>query len=319
VVLDNDASLYLVLVTPGELAVAPARPGDVPTVSTNLVATTTPTGIALTWNAYAGATSYSVYRGTSAGGEGTTPIATGITSPNYTDGSLTYNTSYFYKVTAVDVGGETSKSNEASAFIAAPPTVMNVQVNDGDAQRSEVRSITVTFSGPVTFSGNPGDAFELLHIQNGLAVSLLVTVSTDGAGRTVAVLKFFGNETDQISAVNGYDPSLNDGRYRLTILGQKVSGSNGLDLDGAGTGSPGSNYVSPADSYGGNGLHLYRLFGDGNGDGVVDSTDVGRLRSTYNQNSSEPFYLSYLDANNDGVVDSLDVGQFRPRFNANVF
>ena len=36
---------------------------------------------------------------------------------------------------------------------AVAPTVASVQVNDGSAQRSEVRSIAVTFSGPVTFAG----------------------------------------------------------------------------------------------------------------------------------------------------------------------
>jgi hypothetical protein len=294
------------------------------TPPTGLAATTTSTGISLTWNAYAGATSYNVYRGTSMNGEGATPIATGITSPNYTDASLTYNTTYYYKVTAVDTGGESPKSNESSAFFAAPPTVASVQVNDGSIQRSEVRSITVTFSGPVNFAGgnaNAAAAFQLLHIQNNIPVGLSVAISTDGMGRTVATLTFAGSETDQISALNGFsqNPSLVDGRYRLTIVGQSISSSNGLDLDGAGTGSPGSNYISPTDTYLGSGLHLYRLFGDVSGDGVVDATDVGQLKSTFNRNSSDPLYISFLDADNNGVVDASDVGQFKPRFNVNVF
>jgi fibronectin type 3 domain-containing protein len=294
---------------------------------TSLLVTAGSNGISMTWtapSAPAGGVTYNVYRGTSMNGEGATPVATGLMNTNYTDSGLTYNTTYFYKVTAVDAGGESAQSNESSAFFGSPPTVASIQVNDGSTQRSEVRSITVTFSGPVTFAGGSAtNAFQLLRLQDGLPVTLNASVFPDGMGRTVAVLTFSGSETDQISALNGYtsNPSLTDGRYQLTIFGQDVSASpNGLFLDGSGNGSPGSNYVSPADTYQGTGgLHLYRLFGDVSGDGVVDATDVGQLKSTFNRNSSDPLYNQYLDADNNGVVDASDVGQFKPRFNVNVF
>ena len=63
---------------------------------------------------------------------------------------------------------------------------------------------------------------------------------------------------------------LSDGRYQLTVLGGAVTCANGTALDGAGTGTPGSNYVSPADTLGGGPgeLHLFRLFGDVTGDGI---------------------------------------------------
>jgi hypothetical protein len=67
------------------------------------------------------------------------------------------------------------------------------------------------------------------------------------------------------------------------------------------------------------GLHLYRLFGDVNGDGVVDVTDVGQLKSTFNRNNTDPLYLSFLDADNSGLVDAQNIGQFKLRFNTNVF
>ena len=106
----------------------------------------------------------------------------------------------------------------------------------------------------------------------------------------------------------------------MTVLGGAVSDAAlGWGLDGNGDGSPGGDYVSPADTYHGNGLHLYRLFGDVNGDGVVDTTDLGQLRSAFNSNSGNASYLSYLDADNSGAVDFQDLGQFRSRFNANVF
>ncbi|HEX4591073.1 MAG TPA: dockerin type I domain-containing protein, partial [Gemmataceae bacterium] len=62
-----------------------------------------------------------------------------------------------------------------------------------------------------------------------------------------------------------------------------------------------------------------RLFGDVNGDGVVDASDLGLLRSAYNSSAGSPVYLSYLDADGSGSIDAQDLGQFRSRFNLNVF
>jgi hypothetical protein len=202
-----------------------------------------------------------------------------------------------------------------------PPTVAAVQVNDGtNNQRSEVRSISVTFSGPVSFAGgNAAAAFQLQHVQTGTNVTLGSAVTTDAQGRTVVTLSFSGSETDPVSALHNGAASLADGRYQLTNLGSAVTDGSGQALDGAGTGTPGSNYVSPAETAPGTGLHLYRLFGDVSGDGVVDAIDLGQFRSTFNANTSQANYLSYLDADNNGVVDASDLGQFRPRFNANVF
>jgi photosystem II stability/assembly factor-like uncharacterized protein len=201
---------------------------------------------------------------------------------------------------------------------AAAPTVASIQVNDGSAQRSEVQVIAVTFSGPVIFAGgnaNAAAAFQLQHLTDNANVTVSTNVSTDSQGRTVVALRFSGSETDAFSNQNGAAASLADGRYSLTILSSQVS-ANGVALNGGG---PGGNYVSATDTFGGNGPGLYRLFGDTNGDGVVDSTDLGQFRSTFNANNTSAAYLWYLDANNDGVVDSTDLGQFRTRFNANVF
>jgi hypothetical protein len=209
-------------------------------------------------------------------------------------------------------------------IVEGAPTVANVQVNDGSAERSEVRSLTVTFSGPVTFNGGDANAFaafQLLHVQTGIAVGLASVVSTNADGQTVVTLTFSGSETDSISGNNGGQLSLADGRYQLTILGSMVTGVTGMALDGAGTGTAGSNYVSPTDTLGGGAgqLRLYRLFGDVNGDGIVDQLDLGQFRSSFNASDGNSLYLAFLDADNSGTVDQLDLGQFRTRFNLNVF
>ncbi|HTR34493.1 MAG TPA: glycoside hydrolase family 44 protein [Bryobacteraceae bacterium] len=86
-----------------------------PAAPTALVATAARRKVALTWTASAGATSYNVYRGTAAGAEGATPIATSITTTSYTSTGLTTGKAYFFKLAAVSAGGTSPMSNEASA------------------------------------------------------------------------------------------------------------------------------------------------------------------------------------------------------------
>jgi hypothetical protein len=75
--------------------------------------------ITITWAASAGATSYRIYRGTSAGGEASTPIASAA-GTSYTDAHLSSTPIYFYQVTAVSAGVESARSAE-SASKTPPP------------------------------------------------------------------------------------------------------------------------------------------------------------------------------------------------------
>lgn len=94
------------------IAVAPANPQA---VSGNQSAT-------LSWTppAYDGDAqdlTYNVYRGVSPGAEAAQPIATGLSSPAFTDTALTNGQKYYYEITAVDLGGESVRSTE---IVAAP-------------------------------------------------------------------------------------------------------------------------------------------------------------------------------------------------------
>ncbi len=57
---------------------------------------------------------YNVYRGMTSGGESAIPTATGVTVPSFTDTGLTNLQTYYYKVTAVDPGGESLASTEVA-------------------------------------------------------------------------------------------------------------------------------------------------------------------------------------------------------------
>jgi ELWxxDGT repeat protein len=123
------------------------------------------------------------------------------------------------------------------------PTVESIVVNDGAVQRSEVTSLTVTFSTQVSL--DPG-ALEVQR-QDGsdVAISIATTVV---AGKTVATITFTGPDI-----VNG---SLTDGSYTLIV-------HRGLVHDGAGQ-------TLAQDAT----LSFFRLLGDVDGDGVINDEDL---------------------------------------------
>lgn len=101
-----------------EIMVTPATsslPGD----PTNLTGVAGSGQVALSWTASAGATSYNVYRGTVFDGEATTPIAT-VTSPSFTDTSVTNGTLYFYEVAATNSVGTSGDTEQIMVTPMAP-------------------------------------------------------------------------------------------------------------------------------------------------------------------------------------------------------
>jgi hypothetical protein len=107
-------------------------------VPTGVEAHAAPSGqMVISWNAAVGATSYRVYRSTTSGGEGTTPIGS-TTNTSYTDSGLASGppTLYYYKVAAVN-GGVVSPPS-AETVSPTPPrtspgsgTVAGVSANGG--------------------------------------------------------------------------------------------------------------------------------------------------------------------------------------------
>jgi len=86
-----------------------------PAAPTGLTATAGSASVSLSWTASSGAASYNVYRGTTSGGESATAISSGIAATAYTDTAVTNGAKYYYKVAAVNGGGTSGLSNEASA------------------------------------------------------------------------------------------------------------------------------------------------------------------------------------------------------------
>jgi uncharacterized repeat protein (TIGR02543 family) len=90
----------------------------VPATPAVTAGTVTINSIALSWNTVSGATAYTVYRSTSSDGT-YSPIAT-QSDASYTDTGRPANTTYYYKVSASNSGGEGEMSSAVSATTLLP-------------------------------------------------------------------------------------------------------------------------------------------------------------------------------------------------------
>jgi fibronectin type 3 domain-containing protein len=122
-----------------QVTATPAAPPTAPPAApANLTATAGNAAIILTWSASSGATGYNVKRATSSGGPFTQLAA--ATSTGYTDSAVTNGTTYYYVVSALNAGGESVNSAQASATPtaspppAAPAAPTNLTGTPGNAQ-----------------------------------------------------------------------------------------------------------------------------------------------------------------------------------------
>lgn len=167
------------------------------------------------------------------------------------------------------------------------------KIEPGDpGQCSVVRQITVTFNGLVTLPGIPANAFTLQKTNGAPTGSVSMTVNTvDSFTETTATISFPGGPfTD--------GGGLADGKYLLTTLGNQITDPSGAFLDGAGTGTPGSNGA----------VNFNRLYGDINCDGIVDNVDFLQFRLSFLTSNTG------FDIEGDGTVDNLDFLRFRLNF-----
>ena len=142
-----------------------------PGAPTNLVANGLKNRISLSWTAPAnpgsGVSSYLVYRGTTAGGEGINPIAT-ATLTTYMDTSVTPGTPYYYVVKASNAYGNSSSSNEATGTATSPtaPSAPQDMTATGGTNK-----VTLAWTAPADDGGMSISSYNVYRSNNGSAYS----------------------------------------------------------------------------------------------------------------------------------------------------
>ncbi len=179
-----------------------------------------------------------------------------------------------------------------------PPTVQSVRINDNSAQRSNIRSLQITFDSIVTA---PAQSFVLERFMAG---SFLPISSSD-----LTINQFdisLSNQTRALITFSGptiVGGSLPDGEYRLRILADQIH-ANGLKLDGDQDGLAGGDFVFGSQDND----RFFRLFGDTNGDRSVNIFDLNEFRLAYGTGRSD------LDYDLNGIINIFDLNEFRRRY-----
>ncbi len=175
-----------------------------PPTPTGLMATAGNAQVALSWNASSGATSYNVKSSTTNGG----PYVT-IASPTttgYTNTSLLNGTTYYYVVSAVGSGSESTNSSQVSATPVCTPPATPTAGNNGpilagatlNLTASTVSGATYSWTGPNGFtsaSQNPSIVNATTDATGTYSVTATVGGCTSSAGTTAVVVNLIPTPT----------------------------------------------------------------------------------------------------------------------------
>jgi xyloglucan-specific exo-beta-1,4-glucanase len=121
----------------------PPAPVTRPGAPTAMTATAGNNQVSLSWSAVAGATSYNIYRSTTAGQQGSSVGTSANTS--FVDTTAVNGTSYFYQVTAVNAGGEGSASTQSAGVTPTAPVTLPAAPTGVSAMLSSGQ-VTVTWA-----------------------------------------------------------------------------------------------------------------------------------------------------------------------------
>ncbi|MDB5327192.1 MAG: hypothetical protein JWM57_2761 [Phycisphaerales bacterium] len=202
--------------------------------------------------------------------------------------------------TDLNVGVFTAYAGTNFAFVQTPLTIASVVLDDGTAQRSMIRSVTLTFNGIVTTVGALAVGVAGTAGTSGTYLAQPGAITSPAAGQTQVKFTWSGAGLSSTS--------LPDGRYNLTINGNLITDSTGQKLDAANNGTAGSTRS----------VALHRLYADIDGNAVVNFNDFLGLQNAYNTTAGTPAFVSGFDSNSDNVIDFNDFLALQNNFNKTI-
>ncbi len=170
----------------GNVSTDSAATGTAPSTPIEVSATAMGSMVTIGWESVSGATSYSVYWGTSSGVTTSSETKiTGISFAVYTHTGLTNDTTYYYVVTANNSAGESPASSEVSATpeavtaAAGTGTVLGV-AKDTDGNVLDGVTVEIFVDGTFTVSGpSPKPSADGASPRNAALVT--TTTGSDGS------------------------------------------------------------------------------------------------------------------------------------------
>jgi hypothetical protein len=196
-------------------------PVQPPAAPTGLTATGGAGNVALSWTASTGATSYNVLRSTSSGTE--TQYATSG-SNSFTDTAVTAGTTYFYVVQAVNSGGTSGNSNEASGTPTAPPPPGSFAISAASTSVTVPRGGSITDAITITGSNNYTGTVNLTVTGAAQRTNASVSPTTVSASNCNATC---GSSTLTISVNH---PVSSGTTYTLTVTANDGTASHSVNI-----------------------------------------------------------------------------------------
>ncbi|MGO8673484.1 MAG: malectin domain-containing carbohydrate-binding protein [Capsulimonadaceae bacterium] len=238
----------------------------------------------LSWSASSGATTYDLYRGTTSGGEGSTPYATGITATSYTDTGLTAGETYYYEVAALNNSGS-ALSNQASAEAGAALSAPTLTSAVGTGEAIELTWTAV--NGATSYNLYQGTAS---GGESTTPVTNSTTTSYDDTGLELSETYYF-----KVAAVNASGTSALSNELSMAA-GQPVAPT----LQTA-TGTGGAIEITWSGSFGATSYNVYSGTASG-GEGTipVDTTSSTSFEDT-GLLTGVTYYFKVSAVNSDGT------------------
>jgi ELWxxDGT repeat protein len=189
----------------------------------------------------------------------------------YLDSSAAPGARYFYRVRAVNAGGESSDSNSTAS---GPPVVLGADFRYATPQHA----LEVRFSADVAAGLLAGGAFAVTNLATGQSIPAQIVF----------------DETTNSAEITFGGGRLGDGRYHLVLESDVVRGKSGQALDGNGDGTAGGDYS----------FEFFHLGGDVNRDATVNFADLVALAQNYGTTGKT---WGQGDFNADGSVNFADL------------